>query len=76
MKINKIMHWIDVKDRLPEKMQKILFCCIQEGYLINIYMGYLCDDGWDIYLPYSSFKLRGDICPVTHWMELPDYPEI
>gem|GEM_PF-2298767 len=38
-------------------------------------MGYLCNEGWDIYLPYSSFKLRADVCLVTHWMELPELPE-
>jgi hypothetical protein len=66
--------WISVEDRLPEKMTKVLFHCIKEGHSKNIYMGYLCDQGWDIYLPYHSFKLRSDLMPVTHWMELPELP--
>ncbi len=38
-------------------------------------MGYLCDEGWDIYVPYTSFKLKSGVNDVTHWMELPDYPK-
>ena len=37
-------------------------------------MGYLCDKGWDIYLPYSSYKLSNEFVFVTHWMELPAFP--
>lgn len=70
------MKWINVEEKLPMKMTKVLFYCIQEYQLKNIYMGYLCDEGWDIYLPYHSFKLRSDIMPVTHWMPLPEYPDI
>ncbi len=73
------MSWISVKDRLPKKFQKVLFHWVlkySSGYpcVSSISMGYLCEQGWDIYLPYHSYALRDDICPVTHWMELPDYP--
>lgn len=67
--------WISVHERLPKKLEKVLFVCIAEKYLRNIYMGYLCDEGWDIYLPYHSFKLRPVFNHVTHWMELPECPE-
>jgi len=38
-------------------------------------MGYMCGEGWNIYLPYHSFGLRADVCPVTHWCELPEFPK-
>jgi len=67
--------WIDVNDRLPDLLQKVLFHAIQDGYLKNVYMGYLSKEGWDIYLPYDSFKLRPVVINVTHWMELPEFPQ-
>ena len=38
-------------------------------------MGYLCEKGWDIYLPYDSFKLSPELINVTHWMELPEFQQ-
>lgn len=69
------MDWISVKDALPEKLQKVLFFWAYDEVLKNISMGYLCDAGWDIYLPYVSCKLSNECIEVTHWMPLPDYPE-
>lgn len=68
------MTWISVKDSLPKKMEKVLFFWILEKNIKNIGMGFLSNEGWNIYLPYSSYGLRKDICPVSHWMELPVYP--
>lgn len=72
--------WISIKERLPNKLQKVLFhwvLCDSFGNpcVKNVSMGYLCEGGWDIYVPYHSFALRADVCPVTHWMELPEFPE-
>jgi len=69
------MNWICVEEKLPERLQKVLFVCVQDKHLRNIYMGYWSEAGWDIYLPYDSFKLREGVNVVTHWMELPEYPE-
>ena len=66
--------WISIEDRLPEKLQKVLFYCIRDEFIKNIYMGYLCGETWNIYLPYESVMLKKDINQITHWMELPDYP--
>lgn len=69
------MNWISVKEQLPPKLRKVLFHWVTHGHLRNVSMGYRCEDGWNIYLPYHSFGLRDDICPVTHWAELPEFPE-
>lgn len=68
------MTWISVEDRLPELLEKVLFFWDCSGAVKNISMGYRCEQGWNIYLPYHSFGLRDGVCPVTHWMPLPDYP--
>lgn len=67
--------WISVQDEMPLKFQKVLFYWICEGSNGNISMGYYCESGWDIYLPYHSFGLNPNHITVTHWMKLPDYPK-
>ena len=67
--------WISVKERLPRKQQKVLFYWLLNGHGKNISMGYMCNEGWNIYLPYHSFKMCPDKLKVTHWMELPEYPK-
>jgi hypothetical protein len=67
--------WICVKERLPNKLQKVLFHWICPGGNKNVSMGYLCNEGWDIYLPYHSFKMCPEKLKVTHWMELPEFPK-
>ena len=74
------MGWISVETRLPKKLEKVLFHWVLTdsfGHpcVKNVSMGYMCDDGWNIYLPYHSFGLRADVCPVTHWKHLPDFPK-
>ncbi len=74
------MGWISINKRLPKKLEKVLFhwmlvdslgtTCVR-----NVSMGYMCDEGWNIYLPSHSFGLRADVCPVTHWRHLPDFPK-
>ena len=68
------MNWISVKDRLPDKLQKILFFWVMEGHLRNVSMCFSDDKGWRSYLPYTSYYLNPEFIEVTHWMELPEYP--
>ncbi len=68
------MTWISVTERMPKKLHKVLFHWVCPDGNKNISMGFLCDAGWDIYLPYNSYGLSQDVCPVTHWMEVPDFP--
>lgn len=69
------MMWIDVNERLPKKLYKVLFHWICSGGNKNVSMGYLCNEGWDIYLPYHSYKINPKYIKVTHWAELPKFPE-
>lgn len=73
-------NWICIKTRLPEINQKVLFhWVLTDSFGVpsvkNVSMGYRCSEGWNIYLPYHSFGLRADVCPVTHWMEIPELPK-
>ncbi len=71
------MNWISTKDHLPETLHKVLFFWVTDTGtgLKNISMGFRNDRGWTIYLPYTSYDLNSDYIQVTHWMELPDYPQ-
>ena len=70
-----MINWIDVNDRVPKLLQKVLFHWVCPGGNRNISMGYLCNEGWDIYLPYHSYKMHPKRLHVTHWAELPNFPE-
>lgn len=69
------MGWISVDTRLPKKLEKVLFHWFLNGHGKNISMGYMCDAGWNIYLPYKSYGLNSELCHVTHWRHLPDFPK-
>jgi uncharacterized protein DUF551 len=69
------MQWISVKEKRPKKLHKVLFYYILDKHMPNIAVGYNTIDGWNIYLPYSSFDLKDGPVEVTHWAELPDYPD-
>lgn len=69
------MNWISVEDKLPHLLRKVLFHWIGPGGNKNVSMGYLCKEGWDIYLPYDSYKLHNERIKVTHWTELPEFPK-
>lgn len=70
-----MIDWIDVNERTPKLLQKVLFHWVCPGGNRNISMGYLCNEGWDIYLPYHSYKMHPKRLYVTHWAELPNFPE-
>ncbi len=72
------MGWISVEEDKPPFLRKVLFLWVCPGGNKNVSMGYLCggsNGGWDIYLPYHSYKLHNERITVTHWMELPEYPK-
>ena len=70
--------WINVKDALPDKLDKVLFFWILKtssgNSVKNIAMGFLSNEGWHISLPCVSCCLMDEYCSVSHWMELPENP--
>lgn len=61
------MNWIDVKDRLPEKGERVMICVSESGSYhvshLNIY------NEWKIAI---GIKIVG----VTHWQPLPPLPDL
>jgi|GEM_PF-2038857 len=62
-------HWISVKDRLPAKHECVL---IYDSVCHNIYMAWR-DDDLDVWF---SEEYLPDFVYVTHWMPLPEPPEV
>lgn len=62
-------HWISVKDRLPAKHERVL---IYDSVCHNIYMAWR-DDDLDVWF---SEEYLPDFVYVTHWMPLPEPPEV
>jgi transcription initiation factor IIE alpha subunit len=70
------MKWVRVEEQMPIHLYKVLFLWVCPGGNTNVSMGYHCEQGWDIYLPYHSYKLHNERIKVTHWTELPEYAEL
>ncbi len=67
------MYWINVKDRLPEKGMMIIYC---SNTNIVSSIGIYWDDPQD---PRGPVPSRPDYLTwktVTHWMPLPEVPQI
>ena len=68
--------WIPVQEKLPERGQSVLILCKNKamftGYQLPDYSG---EARWRIHTALNSARLlnRGR---VTHWMPLPDVPEV
>ena len=56
--------WISVKDRLPEKQQRVIVRCETVGTTV----------GWIMFGKWAT-DLGPDCGSVTHWMPLPEPPE-
>ena len=70
--------WFDIKKELPPEPKDIL-----EYYLCNIYCAYQRGEsskGNSIqicaYWAGQGFKFNGGEAKITHWMPLPDFPEL
>ena len=65
------MEWISVKDRLPEAFQEVIVCreSRQAKTTVIVEQGQLTVNGW--------WKVYGTRTKaVTHWMPLPEPPEV
>ena len=58
--------WISVRDHLPEECVHVLCCTMTKKKTQNIIIGYYADGFWRV----------GMNSNVTHWMPLPEPPEV
>ena len=67
--------WISVKDRLPETRHAVL---VYTPHHKNIWASSMHEDGnWYIWSPGGKVLLDPDWHgPITHWMPLPESPEV
>lgn len=71
--------WISVNDKLPEPWETVMVYVKLIGhkktyYELSYYSGTKFDIEYHLYWPNGAWK--GKRCKVTHWMPLPDPPEI
>jgi Lar family restriction alleviation protein len=67
--------WVSVEERLPENIRKQvpydsqqLLVALRDG---TVLMGFLCDERW-----YDANMIDEELFTVTHWMPLPEPPEV
>lgn len=67
--------WIKCSDRMPDKFQEVLMCCLVDGVKKDLMTGFLDrENDWEAtYLVYGASRLNYNVV-VTHWQPLPDYP--
>lgn len=59
--------WISVEERLPEHEDRVLVACRTKKGAQSINLAYHSDGFW---------HGQGSMSGVTHWMPLPDLPEV
>lgn len=70
------MEWISVEDRLPPDYQEVMYFAINEMGSREIMTGHRFSGHWTHCCLWYSTQVLNKDAKVTHWMELPDYPEI
>lgn len=63
--------WISVDDALPDEGQRVITCGVRGGIQICTYEGLLVDG-----IPFFRSATSRKYPPVTHWMPLPQPPEV
>lgn len=68
--------WISVEDKLPPDKHEVLYFAMNDMGNMEIMTGHRERGVWThCCLWYSTMHLN-DECKVTHWMELPNYPNM
>ena len=71
------MKWISVKDELPRDFQEVLFFALTNGgNTREIMTGHRENGFWKHCCMFYSSQTLNHLVKVTHWMELPDYPNL
>jgi hypothetical protein len=67
--------WISVKDKLPDDYREVLYFAITEQGTKEIMTGHREKGCWThCCLFYSTMRLNDNV-KITHWMDLPNYPQ-
>jgi hypothetical protein len=78
-----MIHWISIDEQIPEQGEEVLYCCLiddgsGQAYFTDVRLGFY--DGHktkgDAIVMDSYESEDGDWYPCTHWMPLPQPPEI
>lgn len=68
--------WISVEDRMPEKDGSYLIAMYHRLMVGGIYKTYTARFVASFNAEYKEWTVMGEVCTtVTHWMNLPDFPE-
>ncbi len=69
------MNWISAKDSLPPFNHEVLYVAITDTGTREMMTGHLGAQGWThCCMFYSTMHLNENVI-VTHWMELPEFPD-
>lgn len=69
------MNWISAKDKLPPFNHEVLYVAITDTGTREMMTGHLGAQGWThCCMFYSTMHLNESVI-VTHWMELPEFPD-
>jgi hypothetical protein len=73
---NDFMNWIDVKEKLPEPMQKalVVFNLADTPQRFTFVAYRDCQNEWNLYQLFTSFPVNKTLMRPTHWMPLPELP--
>lgn len=67
--------WISVKDRVPMHGQRVLVVCINQQNRMQRHVS-ICDHHFSINPRGERFSRWSGWKSVTHWMPLPELPEV
>jgi len=69
--------WIDVEQSLPPDRYEVLFyATTNEGLTHEVMTGHRENGQWMHCCLFYSSQFLNETVKVTHWMEMPSYPEV
>lgn len=68
-------NWISVDDQLPPEKQEVMYFATFHDFNKEIMVGHREGDVWTHCCMFYSTRFLSENVKVTHWMELPDYPQ-
>ncbi len=72
---NPVKKWISTEEQLPPDLQEVLYFAINSLGGREIMTGHRKNGQWTHCCLWYSTQILNEDSKVTHWMELPDYPQ-